>query len=75
MDGTYNTIAGVVSQLRDDGWSETKAPDFTRSKTTTIIELTHPTKRGKITLVGPREQILGPKAIASILIQAGIIPR
>lgn len=74
MDVLYNTIAGVVSQLRDDGW-ETKGSKSAPSDQRKVIELTHPTKRGKITLVGPEEQILGPTAIASILSQAGIISR
>lgn len=75
MGLSYNTVGGVISQLHDDGWKELSGTGHARKDQLHVVELTHPKKRGKITIVGPDEQILGPKAIASILIQAGIIPR
>lgn len=72
MSLSYNTVGGVVSQLRDDGWKEDMRKTLSTGQG---YVLEHPSKRGKITIFGPDEQILGPKAIASILSQAGIVPR
>jgi predicted RNA binding protein YcfA (HicA-like mRNA interferase family) len=58
-------VREVLRLLRDDGWEVAYTSDSHR-------QLVHPTKLGRVTVAGKRNDDLRPGTLASILRQAGL---
>ena len=68
LSASPTTVAGIIAQIRDEGWVLEHREDD-------VFQLTHPRRPGrKITIAGSPDLILGPKAVMSILNQAGLTP-
>ncbi|MFI5272046.1 MAG: type II toxin-antitoxin system HicA family toxin [Ktedonobacterales bacterium] len=59
------TVRDVIRMIRDNGWQPTTEEDE-------FWQFKHPVQRGKITIVGKKDHLLGPSALLSILRQAHI---
>jgi predicted RNA binding protein YcfA (HicA-like mRNA interferase family) len=59
-------IREVLRLLRDDGWVQVGQAGSHR-------QFKHPSKKGRVTVAGKERDMLPPKTLKSILVQAGLL--
>jgi predicted RNA binding protein YcfA (HicA-like mRNA interferase family) len=58
-------VSEILDVLYKDGWRR-------ESQRGSHLQLTHPDKKGKVTVPGQPSKVLNPKTVKSILKQAGL---
>lgn len=62
------TASDLLRALRRDGW------EIVRQRGTSHAQLKHSTKPGRVTLAMHSGDIVAPKTLTTILVQAGLTP-